>query len=194
MEKQIFVSHTKADADFCDDLDRICARVGIRAFRSEFESIPPPAWKTIKQAMGESIAMFLLVGRELVAHQSYHSPEWSYTRNWIAYEVGIACQRGMDVWVLCDEVEINFPVPYFNNYAPFNITSERNFGFMRHVLSEYKRGRGFPVPDGDTFVVCPGPSCGAEFNLRIELEPDKYVVCPQCLGHIIFPSGFLKQQ
>ena len=37
--KMVFVSHTKRDAEFCDAFDRVCARVGIRAFRSEFEKL-----------------------------------------------------------------------------------------------------------------------------------------------------------
>jgi len=45
---QIFLSHTKQDKDFCDYFDSICARVGIQAFRSEFETIEPPAWATIR--------------------------------------------------------------------------------------------------------------------------------------------------
>ena len=37
--KQVFVSHTKKDEKFCDAFDRVCARVGIIAFRSEFEKM-----------------------------------------------------------------------------------------------------------------------------------------------------------
>ena len=40
----IFVSHSKRDVEYCDVFDRAVARVGIRAFRSEFETITPPAW------------------------------------------------------------------------------------------------------------------------------------------------------
>ena len=44
---KVFISHTKKDKEFCDDFDRIVARVGIPAFRSEHEKIKKPAWKTI---------------------------------------------------------------------------------------------------------------------------------------------------
>lgn len=118
---EVFVSHTQKDADFCDIFDRACARVGMKAFRSEFETIPPPPWKVIKDAMNRSCTMFLLVGGKLVEKQATHGPEWEYTQNWIAFEVGLACLRGIDVWVICDDVDINFPVSYFNNYAPFSI-------------------------------------------------------------------------
>ena len=193
MERTIFISHTKADVGFLDAFDRVVARVGIRAFRSEFETITTPAWETIKKAMQQSSAMFLLVGTQLVAYQTYHPPEWEYTRNWIAFEIGLACQRRIDVWVVCDEgIELNFPVPYFNNYAPFGISSQQNFEFMKEILSTYKRGGRFPIaPHGDRFVNCPYPDCGAEFNLHARLEPQMSLPCPQCLQPIVFRDGFL---
>ena len=80
---QVFVSHTKRDVNFCDAFDRVCARVGIKAFRSEFETIRVPAWKTIKKAINDSIALFFLVGKKLVEAQAqhWHDPQWKYTQN-----------------------------------------------------------------------------------------------------------------
>ncbi len=40
---KVFESHTKDDTEFCDIFDRACARVGIDAFRSEYETIESPA-------------------------------------------------------------------------------------------------------------------------------------------------------
>jgi len=191
---QIFVSHTQYDRDFCDAFDRACARVGIKAFRSEFESIEMPAWKTIKGTIDRSRAMFLLVGKQLTTYQTLHPPEWEYTQNWIAYETGLACQKGIDVWVICDEeIRINFPVPYFNNYAPFGLSTERNFRFIREILTAYSKGYTFHL-SLDTKITCPYQNCRIEFNLHAELEPGWSVTCPQCLGDIQFPEGFLKFQ
>ena len=41
---------------------------------------------------------------------------WLFTQNWISYEIGVASQRAKDVWVLSDSADINFPIPYLNNY------------------------------------------------------------------------------
>ena len=130
MVVQLFMSHTKLDKDFCDRFEIVAVRVGVKVFRSEFEEIKPPAWKTIKEQMDASSAMFLLVGKQLVKAQaaSEKDPklreEWKHTQNWIAYEIGLACERGIDVWVYCDHVKINFPVPYLNNYAIYGIKLE----------------------------------------------------------------------
>lgn len=196
MAYQVFVSHTQKDKIFCDQFDNICVRpgVGIEVFRSEFETIGLPAWLTIRDAMRKSRAMFLLVGPELVASQAspYEQETWKYTQNWIAYEIGLACQRDIDVWVVCDEgVEINFPVPYFNNYQPFGLRPGPNFDFMRAILSLYSQGLTFRLGTLNREVRCPYDDCQAEFNLHAELQPSQTIICPQCLRVIVFNEGFL---
>jgi len=194
MTYQLFVSHTQKDMKFCDEFDRACARVGIRAFRSEFETIEVPAWQSIREAMRKSRALFLLVGHELVASQAspYQQETWKYTQNWIAYEIGLACERGIDVWVVCDEgVGINFPVPYFNNYEPFGLGPGPSFDFMRSILSLYSQGLTFQFGTLNRGVRCPYAGCQVEFNLHAELQPTQTIICPQCLRVIVFNEGFL---
>jgi len=95
---QIFLSHTKKDKEFCDLLDRrIFARnAQIEGIRSEFEEIGKPEWKTIKDKINKSCALFFLVGKELFKEMGKsHTPpterenlqgtDWHYTQNWIAY-------------------------------------------------------------------------------------------------------------
>lgn len=169
--------------------DVACARVGIKAFRSEFETIGIPQYKTIKEAMENSIAMFLLVGKELVAHQASPTPDWKYTQNWIAYETGLACQKGIDVWVLCDSnngVEINFPVPYFNNYNIYG-----NFDWLKTILTHYNIGNTFTAPIDGMHIKCPNKGCGIDFNLHSTLPVGTTIKCPQCLRDMVFKKGFL---
>ena len=186
--KQVFVSHTKKDEEFCDAFDRVCARVGIKAFRSEFEEILAPAWKTIKNAINKSVALFFLVGKNLVNSQNMGDPEWRYTQNWIAYEIGLACQRGIDVWAICDDVLINFPMPYINNYLTVSLRHEPAFKYLRGVLQNYRDGFNYPFP-GKEAVNC--PYCKIGFNLHVSLGPGEKIRCPQCLRDIEFPDGHL---
>jgi hypothetical protein len=195
--KQIFVSHTSKDIQFCDAFDRICARVGIRAFRSEFESIQPPAWRIIKNTIDNSVALFFLVGKELVNHQLQKESQWAHTQNWIAYEIGLACQKGIDVWAICDGVLINFPMPYINNYLTVSLQKESAFKYMRTILEEYNNDRVFSYPSihEDTGknrgVACPYKDCKMEFNLHVILQPNSHIKCPQCLRDMVFTKGHL---
>ena len=190
----VFVSHTKKDKKFCDEFDSVCARVGIKAFRSEYEDITKPAWKTIKEEMNKSVAMFFLVGKELVKSQDLNDPDWRYTQNWIAYEMGLACQKGIDVWAICDDVLINFPMPYINNYLNVTLKDRVAFDYIRYVLAWYKNRGTFPYlfkySDGTNCgVSCPYEDCLLEFNLHMQLEPGSKIRCPQCLHDIVFKKG-----
>ncbi|MFZ3384812.1 MAG: hypothetical protein WA144_12890 [Candidatus Methanoperedens sp.] len=187
---QIFISHTKKDREFCNSFDTVVARVGIKAFRSEFEDIEKPAWRTIKDAINNSVAIFFLVGNELVKNQDYGDSGWRHTQNWIAYEIGLACQKGIDVWAVCDNVNINFPMPYINNY--FNIGLERPeaFNYMKIILNNYKNGYGYPSPYQLKPLGVECGYCGMIYNLHVNIPPREIIKCPQCLNDLSFPNGF----
>jgi len=184
MSTKVFESHTKLDSEFCDVFDRACARVGIDAFRSEYESIEPPAWQTIRNELRQSKALFLLVGKSLVDAQTTHSSDWEYTQNWISYEIGIACQLGIDVWVLCDGVNINFAVPYLNNYIPYSIRGKENFPIFVGMLQDYASGKKFGLNDIDK-ITCPYEDCSISYNLHAEVPKGEKIICPCCLRSMV---------
>ena len=188
---QVFESHTKLDEETCNKFDIIAAREGMKVFRSEYESIKPPAWSTIKKEMERSVALFLLVGPELVKSQEEAvAKEWKFTQNWIAYEVGLACALGIDVWVLCDGVKINFPVPYLNNYSIGKLETEK-YEFERDVLHRYLNGETYPLGKWDRDFSCPYEDCRAKFNFHTIMEKGEEVPCPTCLKDIVFKKGWL---
>lgn len=223
---QIFLSHTKKDREFCDSLDtRIFARnAEIKGFRSEFEEIEKPEWKTIKDEINKSCALFFLVGKELVKemgklggkelikeiNKSHTSSterknlqgiNWRYTQNWIAYEIGVACQKGIDVWAICDEsVEINFPMPYVNNYLIILPEDRENaIKYIRWVVNEYANGQHFPIEkvyQDSKIEKIKCIHCDMEFNFHkyflvkehiIDFSPE--IICPQCLEGISLYRG-----
>jgi len=193
MAVQVFVSHTQKDIEFCDIFDRACARVGVKAFRSEFEKIILPAWDTIRKAIRDSRALFLLVGTELTRSQAIGGQSWWYTQNWIAYEIGVACDRDIDVWVVCDDVRINFPVPYLNNYLPVSIRNREAFEFITGILRKYAQGVRTTFPDKECLFQCPYEHCGGIYNVRVRYSRGQKTVCPQCLGEIEFVRDFPEQ-
>jgi DNA-directed RNA polymerase subunit RPC12/RpoP len=193
------MSHTNLDTKFCDDFDRVVARVGVKVFRSEFENITSPSWKTIREEMRKSCALFLLVGEKLVESQAKselsveEKQKWKYTQNWISYEVGLACQLNIDVWIICDNVIINFPVPFLNNYEIWGINPpgvpKGNFEFYRNVFQDYVNGKRYQLSQAN-ISVCPYKECKAEYNLHSSIQPKGAIICPTCLNKIIFEDGF----
>lgn len=78
---------------------RICSRVGIKSFRSEFEKIEAPTYYTIREEIKKSWAVFLLIGEKLAEYQqdSTRHDWWKHIQNWIAFEIGVACAFDIDV-------------------------------------------------------------------------------------------------
>ena len=197
MVVQVFMSHTKLDRKCCDKFDVAASRVGVKVFRSEFETIASPAWKTIKDEINKSVALFLLVGEELIKAQALSDSnvgqreKWKHTQNWIAYEIGVACQKGIDVWVICDSVNINFPVPYLNNYDVWGIRRELlgSINWIKNIFKQYNEGRIARVGyDPHDVYTC--PNCGAVFNLHSELPKKMEIPCPTCLKTLHFREGW----
>jgi hypothetical protein len=120
-------------------------------------------------------------------------PKWKFTQNWIAYEVGLACQRGMDIWVLCNEVNINFPVPYLNNYCVGPIEPHAE-GFTASVLLAYKVGRRFRWDHRKRGLMCPYEDCKSTFNLHMSIPKKGRIICPTCLRDITFEEEWSPPQ
>ena len=166
----------------------------MRRFRSEFEELGIPAWKRILDEINRSKALFLLVGKELVKAQAVSESDWKYTQNWIAYEIGLACKSNIDVWVITDSIDINFPVPYLNNYDihGFDPKMPHQRKWMYQLLESYKRGMKYRLGWNTDFLFeCPYDTCGAEYNFYSQLEKGTILSCPTCLRQMEFKEGRL---
>jgi len=167
---KVFISHSRHDKEYCNAFDSACTRVGLKSFRSEFENIERPPWKTIKNEINKSSALFLLLGKKLRERQRsvlVDTPEytdWLFTQNWIAYEIGVASQRGIDIWVLSDSVDINSPVLYLNNYylweGDLEKPEQREILKILQGYSEYRRLKF----DKKTSFTCQNPECKATYK------------------------------
>lgn len=177
---QIFVSHSQYDKDIRTQFDTVFARAGVRSVCMEFEVIYPPSWQTIKNEIGASEAVFLLLGPNI--RQSVH------TQNWVAFEVGLACAFGKDVWVFeQDGAYIEFPIPYLTDYMIYNLGYKDHFNYVRRVIEGYGRIASiFPlnvdsrtkrdIPHGIP-VTCRYRNCMTSFSLHTDIES---FCCPSC--------------
>ena len=96
----------------------------------------------------------------------------------------------MDVWVICDDVKINFPVPYLNNYLPVSLRQKEISDFLFAILKLYTSQRKIKFPDPQYGLWCPYEDCQIPFNLWMIAEPNDMVVCPHCLREIVFDKKF----
>ena len=190
--EQIFLSHTRQDIEFVNIVSRSCTDAGLFPYRAEFNDLERPEWKSIKKEMQKSCALILVGGRKLVDSQNKHDNSWHYTQNWIAYEIGLAHQLGIDVWVVCDNLDINFPVPYLNNYFVNNLKNAEIYRYFVDKLKfyvDYPR-QPFPLISGTKRYLMECPYCGNVYNLHLDVKESETIICPTCLQKIEFPKGF----
>lgn len=194
---KVFISHSRHDVEYCNAFDSACARVGLRSFRSEFENIEKPPWMTIKSEINKSNALFLLLGKKLRERQRnvlVDTPgytDWLFTQNWISFEIGVAAQKGIDIWVLSDSADINFPVLYLNNYylweGDLTNPNERELLRILKTYSEYRRVNF----DKKAAFTCQNPLCRATYNIHQQFARGAQIKCPSCLKRNEFPEGWL---
>lgn len=192
---KVFISHSKYDREYCNSFDSACARAGLQSFRSEFENIETPPWTTINREINQSSALFLLIGNKFTEIQknlpnTSEYKSWVFTQNWIAYEIGVAAQKGIEVWVLCQHPDIHFPVPYLTNlyFWEGNLTdpTQRELIFF---LETYKNNR-YILFDKKMRHTCSNPSCRITFNIIQSLAKGAEIKCPSCLQITEFHEGF----
>jgi hypothetical protein len=191
---KVFMSHSRLDKKYCDSFQEACESVNLKFFRSELENIEKPAWKTLKRKISQSTALFLLIGKEFTEIQknlkigTLEYDNWMATQNWIAYEIGVSAQKGIEVWVLCETIDIRFPVPYFTNlyFWEGDLTKQQEMIFF---LEAYKENKYFKFNNKMRYT-CKNPNCGITFNIIQSLAKGVEIKCPCCLNGNEFPDGF----
>lgn len=188
---QIFVSHSQHDKEIRASFDTVFARTGVKSMCMEFERVYPPAWEIIKNEIHASETVFLLLGPNI--QSSIH------TQNWIAFEVGLACAYGKEVWVFEQEASyIEFPIPYLTDYMIYNLKEPSHFDWVQSIIVGY----GKPVPlfplnvDHRTkrgipfghLVTCQHENCGSKFQLHTDVES---FTCPSCRQQQFRKSGHM---
>ena len=61
--EQAFISHTKKDQEFCGVIEKAIKDVGFRSFRTSFEELKRPEWKSIQKEINNANVLILVLGR-----------------------------------------------------------------------------------------------------------------------------------
>jgi hypothetical protein len=129
----------------------------------EFEYILPPPAETIKKQINESDALIVLL--------SDYMKNLGQTGVWVAFEVGLAYQKGINIYVFEPaEYSVDFPIPYCNYY---NILAfdDNEIPWMKDIFTT----------SNDWFMIdvkCPYEDCELKFKLINVLVRD--IDCPAC--------------
>jgi hypothetical protein len=113
-QKQVFISHSQQDTESLKILREICAQNRIKAVQMEYEGhirAGRANWDWVRDEIEKSVAFVLILTKNAIAAE--------YTKNWIAWEIGVAanCKPPKQVCVIKEE-EVYFPLPYLSLYIP----------------------------------------------------------------------------
>lgn len=183
---QIFVSHSQNDKDIRSSFDTVFARTGVKSVCMEFENIYPPAWEEIKNQITASETVFLLLGSNI--RSSIH------TQNWVAFETGLACAIGKEIWVFEQYgSNIEFPIPYLTDYMIYNLENKNHFEYIRRIIEGYGKPISIlplgvdhrtkrNIPTG-ILMECFYRNCKSKYFLHSHVETFN---CPSCRQQITF--------
>ena len=186
---QIFVSHSQYDTDIRKSFSEIFAISGVIPKHMEFETIKPPAWKEIKEQIKKSLAVFILLGPNI--------RRTCFTENWVAFEVGVSCAFGKDVWVFePNDLYNDFPIPYLTDYVLYDLQVKESFEYIRAIIEGYRNpSYVFPlfvdertkkfIPKGKP-ITCYYENCGSVYSLHTADVINFY--CPSCRQQLSFTN------
>ena len=202
MPDQIFISHSRDDTNLLDELDRVFGKAGLKQYRASFEDQAPPVSEDLKTQINQSVAMFVVLGRQAQAK--------THTMIWIGWEAGIAVQSGIPVWILEDiQARVTQPIPSLSDFVLWDSRDKNQHRILRDILElEFIRGenatpeifytppkknthswsgshsrnnasyRNSEVSEKTRGVICPYESCGERYLIRFEGVAD--FNCPSC--------------
>jgi hypothetical protein len=112
-----------------------------------------------------------------------------YTRNWIAFEVGLAAAHdSKNIWVFEPSNEnVQFPIPYLHHYVLYDLDDNASRRYIESIVKEYEKRRRFrSFPQGEMDVKCPNDDCQAIFRLHTKVDEFN---CPTCRSDIEFQQN-----
>jgi len=126
----IFISHSKKDWNIIQVFLNAFNGTGVRPILMEYERYVNPPWSEIKNAIGQSSALFVLLGTNLKSSD--------YTQNWVSYEVGVADTLNRPIWVFEDiNNTVRFPIPNVHHYMLYNPSQLDSMNYLRTVIGSY---------------------------------------------------------
>jgi hypothetical protein len=117
MQAQIFISHSAKDTESIRKLAELFRDTNIKQVLMEFETYTRkqrPNWQWILEEIKKSRALFVILTKNVST--------LSQTRNWVAFEIGVAAayEPSIPVYVFRED-DVVFPVPYLSVYFPYTV-------------------------------------------------------------------------
>lgn len=169
-KKQIFVSHSKDDTNL-EFFKSVISNVSLKGVWMEYRDIDLVPWVLIRAEMARSACVIVALSRPLTQYS------YAHTRNWIDFEVGLACAMNKPVWVFEPWNEpIDFSVPFCTHYTLYEPSNENHIKFFIESFEKYSEDKP-PFHPSAALQKCSNEGCSLPFFLMCDIEEYR---CPSC--------------
>lgn len=128
----IFISHSKKDAELVRIIDLNLRAVGITPLFMEFTPESEPPYAKIEENVKNSDAVFLFLTQNVLSS--------IYTQNWISFEVGLAKNTNKPLFLVEDgNNTVHFPVPYVSSYILYEPQKIEDWKTIQQILLNLKQ-------------------------------------------------------
>lgn len=203
---KIFISHSRRDKELVYSITKILYRVGVKPYIAEFEELGELGRLTaenLKSEISASDMLALMLTRNVCV-----SP---YTRNWVAYEIGVAHAFGKPIWVFESEHEFveDYPIPRVDYYFIFNPELRGDWARIEEEFRKLSQAQSLEVsttlggliigwilggPAGSLLGLIAGRVLGAQRAEELRKQPSQgfskiRVQCPVCRASYVVIGG-----
>jgi hypothetical protein len=164
--QRVFISHSKDDHDGKRFIGLVCSNAGMKTEMVEYSQTSIVDADLVRKAIDGCQALFVMMSKHMV--------DQGHTRNWIAFEMGIAYSMNKPIFVLENSADhVAFGVPRVDYYILYSDT-ESAVKALTMIFSSDKVNRFF------TSKRCTSEMCkGKEHTYRI-VAGQETNYCPYC--------------
>ena len=185
----IFISHSQYDKTLRDFFARtIKTNAGLKPVLMEYENLTHQnAGKLIKRIImsNDCKCLIVLIGKRILFPEGYN---YSFTHNWVGFEVGVAPSKGMPIIVFEGDFLdfkdiVDFPIPYLDHYVRYKQDAS-NSKYIGKMLKVLKDNIPFQKEMFSEHIKCSWTHCNADYfywNIRGRSIQER-IPCPVCRG------------
>jgi hypothetical protein len=189
----VFISHSKSDRRIKNFFARTVEEIaGLNPILMEYEKLTHQnAGVVIKRRIMsfDCKCLIVLIGKRILFPDGYN---YSFTHNWVGFEVGVAACRAIPIIVFEEDSMdfkeiVEFPIPYLDHYFRYkqDASDSSYIGMMLKMLSF-----SIPIPK-EIFpqsIKCTYDHCNAKYFYwnRSRILPER-MPCPVC--RMLFRPG-----
>ncbi|HZD36310.1 MAG TPA: hypothetical protein VE130_14000 [Nitrososphaeraceae archaeon] len=166
---------------------RTIENIGLKPLLMEYEDLTHQNAGTVirkRTTSSDCKCLIVLIGKRILFPNGYN---YSFTHNWVGFEIGIATCMGIPIVVFEEDSMdfkeiVEFPIPYLDHYVRYKQDTNES-GFIGMMLKMLSFNMPFTKEISPQSIKCTYAHCNAKYFYwnRNRILPET-MPCPVCRG------------